>query len=33
VIHYHPGEFYHEHYDNRAGAPLTRNATIIIYLW
>lgn len=29
---YHKGEFYHEHYDNRADSPLTRAATIIVYL-
>jgi hypothetical protein len=32
VIKYHKGEFYHEHYDNRADSPLTRAATIIVYL-
>lgn len=33
VVRYHGGEFYHEHYDNKAGADPTRDATIIIYLW
>lgn len=32
VVKYHEGEFYHEHYDNRADSPLTRAATIIVYL-
>eukprot|EP00878_Enallax_costatus_P004227 GHUV01004457.1.p1 GENE.GHUV01004457.1~~GHUV01004457.1.p1 ORF type:complete len:357 (+),score=106.65 GHUV01004457.1:233-1303(+) len=32
VVKYHKGEFYHEHYDNRADSPLTRAATIIVYL-
>jgi 2OG-Fe(II) oxygenase superfamily len=32
VIKYHIGEFYKDHYDNRADAPLTRAATIIVYL-
>eukprot|EP00879_Flechtneria_rotunda_P003674 GHRR01003911.1.p1 GENE.GHRR01003911.1~~GHRR01003911.1.p1 ORF type:complete len:380 (+),score=161.98 GHRR01003911.1:1720-2859(+) len=32
VVQYHEGEFYHEHYDNRADSPLTRAATIIVYL-
>lgn len=32
VVRYHKGEFYHEHYDNRADGPLTRAATILVYL-
>jgi len=32
VVKYHKGEFYHEHYDNRADSQLTRAATIIVYL-
>jgi hypothetical protein len=32
VVRYHKGEFYHEHYDNRADGPLTRSATILVYL-
>ncbi|KAI8474309.1 MAG: hypothetical protein J3K34DRAFT_518266 [Monoraphidium minutum] len=32
VVKYHEGEFYEQHYDNRAGAPLARAATIIVYL-
>lgn len=29
---YHKGEFYHEHYDNKSDGPLTRAATILVYL-
>jgi hypothetical protein len=32
VVRYYKGEFYHEHYDNRADGPLTRSATILVYL-
>ena len=32
VVAYNPGEFYAEHYDNRAGAQITRPVTAIIYL-
>jgi hypothetical protein len=32
VVRYHTGEFYAEHYDNKAGSDITRAATIIVYL-
>jgi len=32
VVAYNPGEFYTEHYDNKAGGIVTRCATIICYL-
>lgn len=32
VVRYMKGEFYAEHYDNKAGGHITRAATIIIYL-
>jgi len=32
VVAYNPGEFYTEHYDNKAGSIVTRSATIICYL-
>eukprot|EP00983_Pelagomonas_calceolata_P056411 1144581-Pelagomonas_calceolata.AAC.11 len=32
VIAYNPGEFYTEHYDNKAGGIVTRAATIVCYL-
>jgi hypothetical protein len=32
VVHYQKGQFYAEHYDNKAGSNITRAATIIIYL-
>lgn len=32
VVKYHTGEFYKEHFDNKAGGNLTRAATIIVYL-
>ena len=34
AVHYSPGEFYREHYDNKAGegSPVAREATALIYL-